>query len=173
MPLVRALQISPRASFAELAAALELSEPTVARRYRWATANGLLRVVGVLDTRRLGQSQWMVRVRPRPSEIARTAAALAARDEVRWVTIDNGGFGITCAVLARTAEQRTALLADRLAGARDVVDLHAVEILHQYTGGRAHYWSTFEGVLSLEQERLLGAAGAPFAESTGEGPRPR
>ena len=81
--LVRALQLEPRASFSRLAATLDVSEQTIARRYRRLRRDGLLRIVGVVDPRALGQTDWMVRLRCRPDGALAVAEALARRDVSR------------------------------------------------------------------------------------------
>ena len=112
--IIRALQVAPRVGFAKMAVVLGTSEPTVARRYRRLQREGVIRVVGVVDTGALGQSRWYVRVRCRPGSAAAIAEALAQRDDVSWVALSAGGSELTCVVRSRTAEQRDDLLGDRL-----------------------------------------------------------
>ncbi|GGU99021.1 hypothetical protein GCM10010211_78020 [Streptomyces albospinus] len=38
-------------------------------------------------------------------------------------------------------------------------------MLCQFMGGRGHYWAALQGVLSQEQEAMLGSDGCPFTES--------
>ncbi len=37
-------------------------------------------------------------------------------------------------------------------------------MLRQFVGGRGHYWTALHGVLTPEQEAMLGSDGSPFAE---------
>jgi hypothetical protein len=66
---------------------------------------------------------------------------------------------------ARSQERRDDQLGDKLPRAAAVLDLEASVMLHQFLGGRGHYWAALAAVLTPEQETRLGAAGSPFAES--------
>jgi DNA-binding Lrp family transcriptional regulator len=94
--LVHALQIDPRASFGRIAQVLDVSDRTLARRYRRLRAAGLLRVVGVVSARVLGQQDWLVRLRCLPDAASAIADVLAARTDTSWVGILSGGAEITC-----------------------------------------------------------------------------
>lgn len=163
--IIRALQIAPRASFASIAAALGLAESAVNRRYRRLRADGIVRVAGVVNPGALGQSRWLVRLRCRPGSVAAIADALAKRDDVNWVALSAAGCEITCAIQSRTREQRDDLLGQRLPRTAAVLDINAFAVLRQFMGGRGHYWAALHGVLSREQEAMLGSDGPPFAES--------
>ncbi|MFR0357247.1 Lrp/AsnC family transcriptional regulator [Streptomyces sediminimaris] len=165
MRIIRALQIAPRASFAAMAAALGLTESAVNRRYRRLRADGVVRVAGVVNPGALGQSRWLVRLRCRPGSVAAIAEALARRDDVNWVALSAAGYEITCATQSRTREQRENLLGQRLPRTAAVLDINAFAVLRQFMGGRGHYWAALEGVLSPEQEAMLGSDGPPFTES--------
>src|SRR5262249_61238820 len=64
--IIHALQLDPRAGFSRIGAVLGVSEQTVARRFRRLRADGLLRIVGLVDARHLGQSEWLGRGGCRP-----------------------------------------------------------------------------------------------------------
>ncbi|MEU7225541.1 Lrp/AsnC family transcriptional regulator [Streptomyces chrestomyceticus] len=102
-----------------------------------------------------------------PSSRRTTAAiadALAKRDDVNWVALSAAGCEVTCATQSRTREQRENLLGQRLPRTAAVLDINAFAMLRQFVGGRGHYWTALHGVLSLEQEAMLGSDGSPFAE---------
>ncbi len=162
--IIRALQINPRASFASIGAALGFTESAVSRRYRRLRAAGVLRVAGIIDTGALGQSRWLVRLRCRPGSVTAIADALTRRDDVSWVAITAAGSEVTCAVRSRTAEQRDDLLGQRLPRTAAVIDINAAAMLRQFVGGRGHYWAALRGVLTPEEEALLGSDGDPFVE---------
>ncbi|GLY50251.1 Lrp/AsnC family transcriptional regulator [Lentzea sp. NBRC 102530] len=162
--ILRALQIDPRIGFATAGAVLGLSELTVARRYRRMVRAGTIRVIGVVDPGALGQSRWMVRLRCRPGSATAMAESLAQREDVSWVALSAAGAEVTFAVRSRSQQQRDDLLGHRLPRAAAVLDLQASAILHQFVGGRAHYWAALTGALTPEQEAALGSAGSPFAE---------
>jgi DNA-binding Lrp family transcriptional regulator len=110
--LVHALGVDGRASFSRIAAALDRSDRTIAHRYHQLRAAGL-RVVGVVNARRAGHVDWLVRIRCAPDAAATVATALSRRDDTSWVAILSGGTEITCITRIRTGEDY--LLLERLA----------------------------------------------------------
>ncbi|MGW1761047.1 Lrp/AsnC family transcriptional regulator [Streptomyces mirabilis] len=156
MRIIRALQIAPRASFASTAVALGLTEGAVNRRYRRLRADGIIRVIGVVNPGALRQSRWLVRLRCRPGSVVAIADALAKRDDVNWVALSTAGCEITSATQSRTQEQREDLLGQRLPRTAAVLDINAFAVLRQFMGGRGHYWAALQGALSPEQEAMLG-----------------
>ena len=110
--LVHALAVDGRASFSRIAQALDRSDRTIAHRYRQLHADGL-RVVGVVNGRRAGHVDWLVRLRCAPDAAGAIAKALSRRDDTSWVAILSGGTEITCITRVRTGEDH--LLLQRLA----------------------------------------------------------
>lgn len=162
--LLRALQIAPRASFASIGAALGLTEGAVSRRYRRLCGDGVIRVAGIPDPGALGQSKWLVRIRCRPGNAAPIAAALAQRDDISWLALCAGGCEVTAVVRSRNHKQRDELLGKQLPRASAVVDFDTFAMLHQFIGGRGHYWTALSGALTQKQETMLGNQEAPFQE---------
>lgn len=163
--IIQALQIDPRAGFSAIGDVLGVSEQTVARRFRRLRADGLIRVIGLVSLRHLGQSDWVVRVTCQPGGTGPLADALARRDDVAWVTLTAGGSEIVCSVQSRSDEQRDDLL-QRLPATSRVLGLTAHALLHRYVGASSDDWAGFTG------ERLTPgqvAALRPAAEGTGDG----
>ncbi|UAK30632.1 Lrp/AsnC family transcriptional regulator [Nocardia asteroides] len=94
--LLHALQLDGRAPFSRLAPVLEVSERTLARRYRRLLDTGGLRVTGVARTGRVDHAEWLVRLRVRPDATAAVARELARRTDTAWVTVIAGGAELTC-----------------------------------------------------------------------------
>ncbi len=161
--ILRALQLDPRAPYAQIGAVLGLSETAVRRRYLRLHADGIIRVVGVLDPGALGQSRWLVRLRCRPGSVAAISAGLARRDDVSWIAVGAAGTEITCAVRSRTTTDRDDLIGHRLPRTAAVLDISAAAILRQFIGGRGHYWAALAGTLTPAEETAFGSA--PFVES--------
>jgi DNA-binding Lrp family transcriptional regulator len=113
------------------------SEQTVARRYRRLFDGNVLRVVGQLDTQRLGQSDWAVRIRCAPGTAPAVAAKLAQHPDTAWVQLTSGGTEIFSTIHSRDAEQRTPVLLSQLPVARQVLDLEAYCLLHLFATGLA------------------------------------
>ena len=146
--ITQALQIDPRAGFSRIAEVLGVSEQTVARRYRRLRGEGLLRVIGLVDPRSVGQSEWMVRVGCRPGGVGRLAEALARRDDVSWVTLTAGGSEIVCSVRSRSAEQRDELLLQRLPATSQVLTMEVYAVLHRFVGGASTDWTGYGAALA-------------------------
>ncbi|MEU1618343.1 AsnC family transcriptional regulator [Streptomyces sp. NPDC005722] len=159
--IIHALQIAPRAAFGRIAAAVEVSEPTVARRYHRLVRAGLVRVIGVVNPRPLGQATWMVRLRCKPHGTAALARSLAAREDVSWVTTSADGAEVTFAVRSLSAETREDLLIQRLPRSTPVLAIDAAVELHQYLGGAARYRSMFADALGGTAGARLRAEDAP------------
>lgn len=94
--LLHALQLDGRAPFSRLAPVLDVSERTLARRYRRLLSTGALRVTGLADTKRAGHAEWLVRLRVRPDATAALARGLARRIDTAWVTVMSGGAELAC-----------------------------------------------------------------------------
>jgi DNA-binding Lrp family transcriptional regulator len=155
--LAHALQIDGRAPFSAIAEALGVSDQTVARRYRRLRSSGLLRVVGVVDAARAGYTMWALRVRCTPDAARGVAGALARRSDTNWVHLLSGGTEITCGVHARTAEERDALLLQKLPRTGRVVSVTAHLMLHMFYGGPTG-WVGRAALTAEQAERLRPAS---------------
>ncbi|GAA5200342.1 Lrp/AsnC family transcriptional regulator [Rugosimonospora acidiphila] len=153
--LIHSLQIDPRISFSRAAEVLGVSEQTVARRYRRLRGDGVVRVIGVVDPRRIGQSDWVIRVQVRPDGTARLAAALTRRDDVAWVSVSSGGSEIIGSVRSRTREQRDDLLSQRLPRTAPVLGMAAYVILHHFRARSEPKLINIGEVLSAQQVDAL------------------
>jgi DNA-binding Lrp family transcriptional regulator len=152
--LVHALQVNGRASFGVVAAVLGVSDHTVARRYRRLRGAGVLRVVGLPDSRRLGHTEWLVRLRCIPDSALAIATALGRRDDISWVMLTSAGTEITCLVQTRSTGERDALLFGTLPRARQIVQVDALCVLRVFFGG-ATGWRGRTDALSAEQIAAL------------------
>src|ERR1700733_9134117 len=131
--LLHALVVAPRASFRVLAAALGVSDQTIARRYRRLVEAADLRVTALIHGPRAGWVDWIVRLQVAPGSAQRIADSLAQRPDTRWVRLYSGGTEIVCTLQARTPEQRNALFLRGLPGSRHVTGITAQSILHVFS----------------------------------------
>lgn len=154
--ILRCLQLRPRAPFRLIGQVLDVSEQTVARRYRRLHQAGVVRVIGALDPRALGQSDWIVRVQCRPEATLDLGRALCRRGDVAWVSVSAGGSELVCAVRSRTQEDRERLLVDRLPRTSAVLDVAASVVLRRFAGGSASDWVGVQDRLTGAQEQQLG-----------------
>ena len=89
--IIQALYVDPRAPFSRLSDVLGSSEQTIARRYRRLFDGHVVRVVGQLDSQRLGRSDWAVRIRCAPGSAPAVATKLARASRHRLGAADLGG----------------------------------------------------------------------------------
>lgn len=151
--ILHGLQIAPRVPFARLAAVLEVSEQTVARRYQRLRTHGIVRVFGLVDHDRLPRtSQWFLRITCRPGAAMVTAEALARRPDTAWVTVSAGASELTC--MARVTSDDEGLL-HHLPRAANVLSLSAHQVLHRFVGRGEADWITAGDQLGAEQRRDL------------------
>jgi DNA-binding Lrp family transcriptional regulator len=161
--IIHALYVHCRAPFSLLAEVLDTSEQTVARRYRRLRDGHILRVVGELDSQRLGQSDWAVRIRCTPGSSMAVAAELARLPETAWVQLTSGGTEIFLTIHAHDRRHRTPLLLGRLQAGRQVVGLEAYCLLHLFTTGpNPAPWATVlsdDEVAALRPEKSASPSG--------------
>jgi len=131
--LLHALMVAPRASFRQFAAVLDVSDQTIARRYRRLAEVAGLRVFGLIDGPRAGWVDWLVRLQAAPGSAQHIADTLAQRPDTRWVRLYSGGTEIVCTLQARSPEQRNALFLRGLPGSRHVTAITAQSILHVFS----------------------------------------
>jgi DNA-binding Lrp family transcriptional regulator len=162
LQVIHALVIDGRAPFSRIAAVTGASEQTVARRYRRMRAAGLVRVVGLPDSQRLGQSDWMMRLQCVPDAAAGVAEALARRADTSWVSLLSGGTEVSCVVKPAGGASRHDLLLRQLPASRRIVSISAQSVLHMFRGGSKD-WSGMTQALNAEQEATLAAA-APIVD---------
>ncbi|CAL2064649.1 Lrp/AsnC family transcriptional regulator [Streptomyces sp. TR1341] len=133
--LIHALQIDGRAPFSAIAAALGVSDRTVARRYARLRSAGVIRVLGGFDPTALGAVLWFLRVRCAPAASLPVAEALAARPDTSWVSLNSGGTEITCVVRTESEADSEALLLAKLPRTPRVEGVTAHSVLHAFYGG--------------------------------------
>lgn len=154
--ILHCLQRDGRASFRRVAEVLDVSEQTVARRYRALHAAGTVRVLVLASAR----ESWFVRIRCRPDAADALADALAAREDVAWVSVTAGGGELICGAYtdpeSRGSEtgQRSVLL-DRLPRTHQVLGFTGHALLRIHVGGDAE-WLAFDDPLTADQIERLG-----------------
>ena len=152
--LLAALEVNARASFSRLGTVLGVSDQTVARRYRRLCAEAGLRVVAVRDAHRLGQDQWMLRVRCAPDSAQTISEALARRPDTAWIGLASGGTEIVCMTRPRSPGDHDELLLGKLPRTPSVVEIRAHQLLHRYFGGPTGWLAKFT-VLTDDQIAAL------------------
>jgi DNA-binding Lrp family transcriptional regulator len=154
LQLLAALELDARAPFSRIAAVLGVSDQTIARRFRRLSAEGGLRVVAVRDAERLGQGQWMLRLRCAPDSAETIAEALAKRPDTAWIGLASGGTEVVCMTRPRSPGDHDDLLLGKLPRTPSIVEIRAHQILNRFFGGPVGWVSRF-GALTDEQTAAL------------------
>jgi DNA-binding Lrp family transcriptional regulator len=171
--LVHALQLDPRAPFSRIAAALEVSDQTVARRYSRLRTEGLIRVLGLTDPAALGEDRWLVRVQCTPDASSAVASALARRQDTTWVSFSSGGTEISCVTRSGADKDEHSLLLQKLPRTPSVVGVTAYCVMHIFFGGTmslATKWDALreEQIALLRQPLPSGTGGSPVLLDDGD-----
>jgi DNA-binding Lrp family transcriptional regulator len=132
--IIHCLAVDGRAPFSRVAEILDVSDQTVARRYRRLRSAGALRVVGLADSKRFGAQGWFLRVQCVPGAGTAIAEALARRPDTAWVQLLSGDTEILCSLRAYTTEGRDSVLA-RLPRTGRITAVTTHSLLHKYAGG--------------------------------------
>jgi DNA-binding Lrp family transcriptional regulator len=168
--LLHALQFDGRVSFRLLGEVVGASEQTVARRYR------RLREAGVTSVHVLAEPgpglDWSVRIGVAAGGANRLAAALAARADVSWVSINSGGAEILCATRPSSHDQRDQLLLERLPQTNLVNSIVAHATLREFCGHGVAEWEAFADPLEPAQRATLAHGYPPPPLTTGTVPPP-
>ena len=147
---------------------LDVSEQTVARRFRALHAAGALRVMALGDARAGGGQVWHVRMHCRPDAADALATTLAARDDVSWVSLASGGSEITCVVRSSVSDVGRSVLLERLPRTAQVLNFTAMTVLHMHVGGDAEWLAFDDPIDSRQQQLLLSGATTGGADTAGE-----
>jgi len=154
--ILHALQIAPRAPFARIAAVLDVSEQTVARRFQRMRTHGVVRVTALPEpTHQPNTASWTLRIGCRPGSAAGLADALARRSDTAWVSIGAGGAEVSCQANIDDTRGMTDGLLYHLPRASSVLTFSAHQMLHRFAGRGEIDWIARGTPLSDEQQKAL------------------
>jgi DNA-binding Lrp family transcriptional regulator len=148
--ILHALQIDGRVAFSRVAEVLGVSDQTVTRRYRRLRNEDDVRVIGNVDSWRIGVLTWHLRIQCVPDAALSIAEALARRPDTSWVRLGSGGTEISCSTRARTMAETDALLLQKLHRTPRIVGIGAHCLIHMYFGGDQSFLAKM-GVLAADQ----------------------
>lgn len=156
LKLLQALELDGRASFSRIAQVLDVSDQTVARRFRRLRTTANLRITGVVDDSRLGRSSWIVRLGCAHNAAGPLAATLAARPDTHYVDLAAGGTEVICAITPRSRQERDDLLLERIQRTPHVTSVDAHCVLRSYYGNSLR-WLRKISALAPDEEAALRA----------------
>ncbi len=151
---MHALVTDARIPFAKLAGILEVSEQTVARRYRSMRERGIVHVSGQLNIAPLGHARWILRLRSTPKAAQQLGEALARMPDLSWVSLLSTGSEVMCVSRARTVERRDALLLKLIPQAPQVTGMNAYEVMHAFA--QDEEWPRYGRLFTAAQLAALG-----------------
>jgi len=150
--IVHCLRLDGRASFHRIGQVIGSSEQTVARRYRALVEAGALRVTAVAEP--VTARTWFARIICRPGAAASLAEAVAARDDVSWVSLTAGGSEVFCATHGPTETETGPVLLERLPRSAQALRFTAFSALHVHDGPAAA-WRGLDDPLTPAQAAQL------------------
>jgi DNA-binding Lrp family transcriptional regulator len=148
--ILHALQLAPRVSFRRIAAVVESTEATIARRYHRLRRDGVVRVVGLPNRWMDGEASWLCRMRASPEHIPKLADALIRRPDVSHANVLAGWTDLVCVIRAPLAEGREDLL-QLLPRTTSVTDLSIDLLLHTFGDAARAQWTAYGHTLSAQQ----------------------
>lgn len=131
--IVMALQLNGRASWKQIAQALEVPESTVTRRGQHLLGSRTVAVTGVLDHLRcgLGISVYM-RFRTRPGRALAVARSVASLSTPRFVTVMTGSFDVAAEVVVKSHRDLTTVIG-QLESIDDVLESESMVVIRKFT----------------------------------------
>jgi DNA-binding Lrp family transcriptional regulator len=155
--IVAALQLNGRASWSQVARAVDARESTVARRGQHLLETGVVAVTGRLDHLRCGLGiSLQVRLRARPGTASVVAEALAELPETRFVTVVTGSADVAAEFVVADHRDVTRVLVDGLPRPDDIVDTESMVVVRKFCA--VEEWDP--GLLGPEAVTLLRPDGA-------------
>lgn len=122
-----------RAANTEIARHLGVSEATVRNRIQNLVSDNVIQIVAVTNPTKLGITiDVALGITCDPGAILATAEALAAMDEIRFISLVSGRYDIFAEGLFRTKEDLCIFLTDRLGsipGVRKAEPLHQLRVI--------------------------------------------
>jgi DNA-binding Lrp family transcriptional regulator len=161
--ILHALQHAPRVPFRRIAAVVDVSEQTVARRYQALRRAGVVRVAGLVNPAVHGQMKWVVRIRCRPDRVEPFADALVRRPEIAYANLASAGSEIICIIRSQVDSPGDDILFRRLPQSAAVLELGIDLLIHAFTSPDDPDWTGYGAPLTREQIAQLteGRTSAP------------
>jgi DNA-binding Lrp family transcriptional regulator len=127
--IVAAVQADARASYAQLATMVDVSETTVMRRLQRLRSSGELVIIGWRCG--LGQPVFL-QLRTEPGHTLQVAQTVAARADVRFLTTVSGRSDIICELIVRDRRHLATTLLHELAKIDRITSMSTAAVLRTY-----------------------------------------
>ncbi|MCI2418231.1 Lrp/AsnC family transcriptional regulator [Saccharopolyspora sp. K220] len=135
--IVAALQVNGRASWTDIAAAVDTSVTTVARRAQQLLSDGVVRIIALTKLQQGGDGDlFLVRLCCTAGRQLATAAALVDRPDVRFLAVLTGEHDLIVEILVPRGAGLHAVLVEQLQGIPWVRQSVAELVLHTYKIGQ-------------------------------------
>lgn len=139
--LALALQANGRATWREIAAVLEVSESTVARRARYLIQEGLVQVTAIADANRCGLGRnVLVQFSCPLRELGPVAEKLADREDTRFVALVTGPCDLLAEIIVPSRLGLLRVLMKELANVSGIRSTVTTTVLRQFKG--AQEWAS-------------------------------
>jgi len=162
--LIAALQVAPRASWQQLAAALGISESTVSRRARRLFTSGCVTVTGIPDPLKCGLGfPVLIQVGCEVGAAGSVARSLAMRPDVRFVALLSGSHDLVLEVVVSSREQLGEVLLNDLNQIPGILRTSTETVVRNFK--TSYDWGR---ELLGEQASLLPAPPIPAPDSDGQ-----
>ena len=103
--IIRILQGNGRASNANIARSLKVSEGTVRRRLKRLVGEKFIEILAQPDPVKMGfQSEAMIGMQVDPDKISQVANSLSELDEINWVAVTTGSYDIFAWTTLKSSE---------------------------------------------------------------------
>lgn len=150
--LIDRLKIDGRASYAELAAACDVTESTARRRTEHLFSRAGVRPITLVDPQVVGyEAEMLLWLRVDLAQLEQVAKTLAGRREVRYISATSGYSDLVCEVIMRSKDDLYMFLTGvlgKLPGIREVntaTELITLKRAHVRLDYQSSVWSASQG----------------------------
>ncbi|WP_368498027.1 Lrp/AsnC family transcriptional regulator [Herbiconiux sp. A18JL235] len=139
--IIDQLRLDGRRSFGQIARYVGLSEGSVRQRYHRLLSLGVVQVVGMPNSPKMGYVEAHLSIRVRGATVETVARALAALPEVKYVAACIGSYDLSADVRCDDQAQMNAFLTDTVRSITGVDHLETAAVLEVIKD--EYVWSGF------------------------------
>jgi len=150
--IIDQLRIDGRRAFSDVGRAVGLSEAAVRQRYARLRRLGVLQVVGMVDSARVGGLFAHVCLRVRGVSVTTVARQLARLSQVRFVALTSGSYDLVLDVSAADVSELAELLNGQIHRIKGVYQVEVSTSLETYKD--SYLWAGFRESLPTTTEIL-------------------